>query len=294
MKQAAVIGTPISHSLSPAIFSFLAEWLSVTEFHYGAEDVQSSALLSFLSGVRSNPAFVGLNVTIPHKEAIVAALDEITPEAKAIGAVNVVQTCDGRLLGHNTDVVGVVKTLEENRCRIEGESAWVWGAGGAARAVCYALGQLGARSVRLANRDAARGQNLINAIGPLFPRTAFAIARPTALDGPLSLVVNATPLGMKNAAVGSATPEEFFALLPTLDVRADALAFDLIYNPEETPFMALAARAGLRPVGGLDMLIYQALATWEIWFGAAESLAGSKDALAAHLRSILIRRAAGT
>lgn len=294
-KRAAVIGTPISHSLSPAIFSFLAEWLSVTEFHYGAEDVQSSALSNFLSGVRSNPAFVGLNVTIPHKEAVVPELDEITPEAKAIGAVNVVQTRDGRLLGHNTDVVGVVKTLEENRCKIEGESAWVWGAGGAARAVCYALGQLGARSVRLANRDATRGRNLINAIGPLFPRTAFAIAGPTTtLDGPLSLVVNATPLGMKNAAVGSATPEEFFALLPTLDVHADALAFDLIYNPEETPFMVLAARAGLRPAGGLDMLIHQALATWEIWFGAEDRLAGSKDALSAHLRSILLRRAHAT
>ena len=289
MRQAAVIGTPVSHSLSPAIFSFLAEWLSVTEFYYRAEEVQSSALSTFLGDVRSNPAFVGLNVTIPHKEAIVAALDKITPEAAAIGAVNVIQINNGRLHGHNTDVVGVMKTLEENRCRIEGESAWVWGAGGAARAVCYALGRLGARSVHIANRDTARGQTLATAIGRLFPRTAFGIAPRT--DGPLSLVVNATPLGMRNAAEGSSTPEEFFALLPTLEVNADALAFDLIYNPEETPFLALAARAGLRPAGGLDMLIYQALATWEIWFGSEPGLAGSKDALAAHLRAILANRA---
>lgn len=291
MREAAVIGSPVSHSLSPAIFSFLAQWLSVTEFHYAAREVQSSELKTFLNDLRQSSGFVGLNVTIPHKEAIVGELDEATPEARAIGAVNVVQVREARLLGHNTDVVGVTKTLEQHHCRVEGESAWVWGAGGAARAVCYALGQEGARIVHIANRDAERGQKLAESIGAIFPRTAFVAipAGSAAVDGPLSLVVNATPIGMKNAA-RSVNAEEFFRLLPKLDRTADALAFDLVYNPERTPFLSVAEDSGLRVVGGLDMLIYQALATWEIWFGPAQGLAAAKDDLAEHLRAILQAR----
>ncbi|MEO6572497.1 MAG: shikimate dehydrogenase [Polyangiaceae bacterium] len=291
MREAAVIGSPVSHSLSPAIFSFVAQWLRVSEFHYAAREVRPSELKTFLADMRQNPSFVGLNVTIPHKEAIVEGLDETTPEARAVGAVNVVQVREGRLLGHNTDIVGVTKTLEQHHCRIEGEAAWVWGAGGAARAVCYALGQRGARIVHIANRDAARGQKLGEALGAIFPRTAFvaAAADGAAIDGPVSLLVNATPIGMKSAAK-QASAEELFALLPRLDRTKDALAFDLIYNPERTPFLALAADSGLRVAGGLDMLIYQALATWEIWFGADAGLKGAKDALSEHLRAILDAR----
>jgi shikimate dehydrogenase len=291
MREAAVIGTPVSHSLSPAIFSFLAQWLSVSEFQYAAREVQPAELKTFLNELRQSSGFVGLNVTIPHKETIVAELDEVTPEARAVGAVNVVQVLDARLLGHNTDIIGVTKTLGEHHCRIEGESAWVWGAGGAARAVCYALGQEGARIVHIASRNAERGQKLADGIGSIFPRTAFVAipADSRTIDGPLSLVVNATPIGMKSAAK-SGNAEELFRQLPKLDRRPGALAFDLVYNPERTPFLSIAEGAGLRLAGGLDMLIYQALATWEIWFGPAQGLADAKDELAEHLRAILQAR----
>jgi shikimate dehydrogenase len=284
--EAAVIGNPVSHSRSPAIFSFLASKLGRKDFSYAAKEVKGGEeLAAFLASMRANPGFVGANVTIPHKEAILKSLDDVAPEARAIGAVNVVQMHEGELYGHNTDVLGIVRTLQEQGCKIAGEDAWVWGAGGAARAAAFALASMGARSVYLQNRDLARAEKIRDDIGSLFPNTSFVVARPgsEAHAQPLTLLVNATPVGMK----GSAAENGFFAGIRELRLKRGALAFDMIYNPERTPFLARAEEQGLRCVSGLDMLVYQALATWEIWFGPLgelPELQSLKDALMRHLR----------
>jgi shikimate dehydrogenase len=267
-REAAVIGLPVSHSRSPAIFSFLAAELGIQDFNYSAIEVSPQGLGEFLKGIRAKPEWLGLNVTIPHKEAIRASMDHVMLEAQAVGAVNVVHHKNGRLWGHNTDVHGIVKTLEEQNCRIKGEDAWIWGAGGAGRAVAYALGTLGARCVYILNRDFARAQAIVHGMGALFSETSFMAVQSAGNAAeqaqPLSLAVNTTPLGMKGAALVG----DFFAELKSLPLKRGALAFDLIYNPESTPFLALAEAQGLRGVSGLDMLIYQALATWELWLGA--------------------------
>ena len=282
MKEAAVIGSPVSHSRSPAIFSFLASKTG-TSLKYSAIEVKERELASFLAKARTE--LVGFNATIPHKESLSRLLDEVTMEARAVGAVNVVESKDGRLIGHNTDVLGITRTLEEQGCRVQGEDAWVWGAGGAARAVAYALGQLGARCVYLLNRDPARAERIRDGLGALFPGTSFVAVRSLSehRPEPLSLLVNTTPLGMKGAAAAC----DFFAAMRELPVKRRALAFDLIYNPEFTPFLAMAEQQGLRTVSGLDMPIYQAIATWEIWFGSFASdafRAETKAALATKLR----------
>jgi shikimate dehydrogenase len=286
-REAAVIGFPVSHSRSPAIFSFLAEKSGMKNFRYSAIEVRQPELGAFIQGLRAKPEYVGLNVTIPHKVSIRSLLDQVTLEAQAVGAVNVVHLKAGRLEGHNTDVIGIVKTLEEQGCRIRGEDAWVWGAGGAARAVAFALGQMGARCVYILNRDLIRAEAIVHDVGAMFTETSFmavkSVEQALAHIQPLSLLINSTPLGMKGAeAIG-----DHFSALSQLPLKRGALAFDLIYNPECTPFLSLADAQGIRCVGGLDMLIYQALATWELWFGefkADTERQELKRALALHLR----------
>jgi shikimate dehydrogenase len=283
MTRAAVIGSPIAHSRSPAIFAFLAERLGKRELSYSAIEVRPGELPEFLTGLRREADFVGVNVTLPHKEAMLRLLDEVAPEARTAGAVNVVQHSGNVLRGFNTDVPGVVRTLEEQGCKVAGADAWIWGAGGAARATAYALGTMGARSVYLRNRDEARAQRIADDLGALFAATAFLVARAGAEPPPLHLAINSTPLGMK----GASAPGSYFDELRSLPFKRDALAFDLVYNPERTPFLALAEEQGLRTVGGLDMLIHQALASWEIWFGPladARERGDAKEALARHLR----------
>jgi shikimate dehydrogenase len=254
MREACVIGRPVAHSRSPAIFAWLCERLGVADLDYRAREVAPEQLAAFVAAARANPAFVGMNVTIPHKEAVGALLDELAPEALAVGAVNAVVARDGRLRGHNTDALAVRSTLEA--AGVDPAHALVWGAGGAARAVLHALGEMGARDVAILNRDAARAAALADRFAPLFPATRFAVGPPTAA---LTLAVNATPVGMH----GVEAPDGFFDALPP----GAGWAFDLVYNPERTPFLARAADRGYALVFGLGMLVDQALATWGLWFG---------------------------
>jgi shikimate dehydrogenase len=291
MKTAAVIGFPISHSRSPAIFEFLARELGVADLRYEANAVDPAGLPAFLARVRSEVGWLGVNVTIPHKEAMLPLVDTLSPEARVVGAVNVVQAVGGKLIGHNTDIRGVVRSLEMSGAVVRGEAAYVIGAGGAVRAVAYALGLLGAAEVFIANRTSARAVKIAVEIGPLFPATKFHVvadgAPPESVDRKYSLVVNGTPLGMRGYPADSAL-ENFSTVLAKLACRPNAVAFDLIYDPESTPFLDAASERGLRVLGGLDMLIYQALATWEIWRGTPFAAADEKrlrDGLAVFLRA---------
>jgi shikimate dehydrogenase len=280
-----VIGHPVSHSRSPAIFSFLSARRGLAGFRYFAKDILPEQLGSFLSEQRSRPEFLGLNVTIPHKEAIFACVDELSDEAQALRAVNVVHCDSGVLRGHNTDVFGVIRTLKEQHGRIEGKAVWIWGAGGAARAVAYAVGKLGALEVFVLNRSIERAEKMTREMAAIFPQTRFHAVAEIPRNKTFSLVVNSTPMGMQ----GYPQDESFFSSLRQASFEKNALAFDLIYQPEETVFLKLATDLGLRTVGGMDMLIYQALATWEIWFGSREDeteLLRTKSGLGSHLRAI--------
>ncbi len=252
MREAFVIGQPVAHSRSPAIFAWLRERLGV-DLDYRAHEVAPGELAAFVAAARANPAFVGMNVTLPHKEAIVPLLDELSPAARAVGAVNAVVARDGRLRGHNTDVAAVRAALGwRDRTTVQ-----VWGAGGAARAVLCALGETGADFVHVANRDVARAAALVAHFAPLFPETRFDVGPPWTET---TLLVNATSLGMG----GADAPRGFFAFPhPALS----AAAFDVVYTPERTTFLREAGRHGYSPVYGLTMLVHQALATWGLWFG---------------------------
>jgi len=257
-----VIGWPIEHSVSPPMHNAAFGALGM-DWCYVPFPVHPANLKEAIAGVRAL-GLRGINVTVPHKKGVVALVDELTPAARAVGAVNTVISRGEVLVGHNTDVGGFLRALREAGFEPEGCSALILGAGGAARAVAYALAGVGAQVVIL-NRNLGRAQALA---------VAFAGVSETARlrAGPLneksvgqemeraSLVVNATPLGMWPQVGTTPWPDE-------LPFPSHARLFDLVYNPRETRLMRRARLEGARAVGGLRMLVHQGAEAFALWTG---------------------------
>ncbi len=285
-KKAYVIGFPITHSLSPAIFSFLATKLKANDFEYAAHPIEPKKFSSEIKVLFSNSDLVGLNVTIPFKETILPFLSSLNEAAKAIGAVNVVHKLNGKTLGHNTDVIGILETCEQSGIRIEGGKFVILGAGGAARAAAYLFGKQNAKEVLILNRTAERAAKLVYDIQGLFPKTKFGFqALNDTLDQSvfedLRMAVQATPSGMSSTEANSDLVVKFAARL-----SASTSVFEMVYRPRETLFVKTAKGRGCQVLEGLDMLVYQALATWEIWFGPLKD----KKTLASELKNFLDKK----
>jgi shikimate dehydrogenase len=247
-QVAAVIGDPVEHSLSPAILNaaFAAadlDWAYVA-FTVAADDVARA-----LEGVRSL-GIRGLSVTMPHKEAVAALVDERSPEATLLGAVNCVVNDGGRLVGHNTDGAGFVDALRaEVGLELAGRRVVLVGAGGAARAIALALGQAGAADVAVVNRTQARAEVAASLVG-----AAGRVGSDADVAG-ADLVVNATPVGMLDAMV---------PIDPAALHRGQVVA-DIVYRPAITPLLAAAAASGAVAVNGLGMLVHQAAHALRLW-----------------------------
>jgi shikimate dehydrogenase len=219
---------------------------------YVACEVAPDAAAAAFAGARAL-GFGGLSVTIPHKAAALAAVDEMSDAARAIGAVNtVVPVGDGRLRGENTDGAGFLASLADEGFDPAGRRCAVVGAGGAARAVVHALAGAGAAEVVVVNRTATRAEDVAALAGP-----AGRVGTAADLAG-VDLVVNATPLGLPGS---DALPFD-----PDL-VGSGQLVADLIPNPAVTPLMRAAGERGARVAGGLGMLVHQGALAFELWTG---------------------------
>lgn len=247
-----VIGDPVSKSLSPYMHNpaFQAKGIDAVFMHLEVKDLKRF-IKEFIP--RSGLNFGGLSVTMPHKQAIIPFLDGIDDAAKAIGAVNTVKIENGKLCGFNTDADGFIGPLKKACGDLMGARIALLGAGGAARACAYALRREGAEvTVFARNADRARvfarefGVHLRELPAPNFDR--FDIA------------VNATPLGMKPG-------EENFTLLTAEQLEGVKLVFDLITKPAETSLIREAKKAGVKTIGGVEMLIAQGVKQFEIWTG---------------------------
>ena len=254
---AAVIGRPVGHSRSPALF---AHWLGSLGIagHYVPVEVVPERLEEVL-GLLPGLGFVGVNVTVPLKEAALALADEASGRAARIGAANVLTFRGGRVHADNTDGHGFLANLRQGAPGWEPAAgpAAVLGAGGASRAVLGALLEAGVTEIRLLNRTRARAEALAEAFGPRVRVVDWDRAAEAARGA--ALVANATSLGM----VGQ----------PPLELAADALVpgtvvTDLVYVPLETPLLAAARAHGCAAVDGLGMLLHQAVPGFERWFGA--------------------------
>lgn len=252
-RLAAVIGSPVRHSLSPAMHNAAFAELDL-DWVYVACEVAPGSVAAAFAGIRAL-RFGGVSVTIPHKAAALTEVDDASAAAHAVGAVNtIVPDGDGRLRGENTDGPGFLASLADQGFDPAGCRCAVLGAGGAARAVVYALGGAGAAEVVVVNRTAVRAEAAAALAGPV-----GRVGTASEVAG-LDLVVNATPLGLAGTDA---------AVLP-LDadlLGAGQLVVDLVPNPAVTPLMEAARARGARVAGGLGMLVHQGALAFELWTG---------------------------
>lgn len=254
---AGVIGSPISHSKSPMLHR---HWLQANgiEGYYIPMDVSRDNLADV---IRTLPkmGFVGVNITIPHKEAILEIADLVTDRAALIGAANtLIFRKDGIIHADNTDGYGFIQNLQNGAPHWQPKSgpAVIFGAGGASRAVIASLVEVGVTEIRLSNRTRNRADILQKEFGPKVKVYDWVKAG-NMMDG-ATTVINTTSLGM----VGK---PEF--RIPLDGLSPDAVVTDLVYAPLDTPFLIKAREMGCTTVDGLGMLLYQAVPAFERWFG---------------------------
>lgn len=260
MIKLGIIGDPIEHSLSPALHNFVLKSVGIAG-EYRAYHVRGNELKDFLVTHRE---LLGFNVTIPHKECILRYLDWVSEEARVIGAVNTVKNERGVLVGYNTDSIGFLRSLPtQNRSP---EAAILVGAGGAARAVAHALLQYTVTALCIYNRSVERALKLAEELQKHYPtKTVFVARDPYALPWDRAdLLVNATPVGTESEALPVPLPGR---------LAHNLIVYDLVYNPPKTKLLIEAERRGAQAIGGLDMLIYQALEALKIWLDRPDLVA---------------------
>ena len=252
LPYAEVIGDPIAHSKSPIIHNFWLEKLNI-EAEYRKTHVQHEELAGYFLKRRADPDWLGCNVTIPHKVAVMDYVTDPSNVGGLIGARNTI-ACEtgGPLIGTNTDAGGFLAPLQ--KLGWKGKSALVIGAGGAARAVLYALDQIGIKEIVIMARNAGRAGALLQDLGIKGRIIGMDDAVP-AVD----LLINSSPLGMMGQ------PALLIDLAP---LYPHSVVYDIVYAPLETPLLEQARAKGLRTIDGLEMLIGQAALAFEIFFDA--------------------------
>ena len=268
MIHLGLIGYPLSHSLSPKLHQAACAAVGLQgEYRlYQVTPGDNDGLAELANAMRKSE-IEGLNVTIPHKQAIMPLLDELTASARAIGAVNTLYIKDGKLIGHNTDAPGFLADLKKFMGNAEGEKkALVLGAGGAARAVVYALkNDQWKLTLAVRRADLSQARALIDSFESQAGNGSMNMILLEAGDlaglaGGINLIVNTTPIGM--------FPETDFSPWPVGLPFPDGVAvYDVVYNPRQTRLVQEARAAGLRATSGLGMLVEQAARSFTCWTG---------------------------
>lgn len=277
MMHAVLLAHPAGHSLSPVMHDagFAAVGLDA---RYAAWDVRPDDLPAAVERLRGD-GMLGANVTVPHKVNVLPLLDEVRPTAASIGAVNVIVRNGERLIGDSSDGAGFLRSLSEAEVDVRGRSVALLGAGGAARAVAWALVGKGVGRLTIVNRTASRADQLAAAIGQRDGRATVDVAATVDELTSIDLWVNATSLGMRREGhEPDVTPVEAPDLAERSS-RADPVAVDLVYRPRRTPFLREAERAGLRTVDGVGMLLHQGTVAFEAWTGLDAPIDAMRTAL---------------
>jgi shikimate dehydrogenase len=258
-----LIGWPVAHSLSPPMHNAAFAALGL-DWAYVPLPVRPDDVEQALKGLAALN-FVGANVTVPHKQAVMRYMDELSEAARITGAVNTIHLQNGKFYGYNTDAIGFLNSLKEANCDPKGMRVAVLGAGGAARAVVFALARGGADAVVVLNRTAERGAFLVDDLAAAFPGSSLRFEALTpesvaVLDNTVDLVINSTSVGMHPHIEASPWPAD-------VAMPARIIFCDLVYNPLETVFLARARAAGATTIDGLGMLVHQGAYAFEKWTG---------------------------
>lgn len=256
-----VIGNPVEHTLSPVIHNTLAARLGIN-LVYVPFKVEESAVGDAVRGAAALQ-LLGLNVTVPHKSAVIPFLTSVDPEAALIGAVNTLVREEQGYRGYNTDLQGLYRALLSEGIRLSGERVILLGAGGAARAAAFLCALRGAERVYLLNRSADKAARVAEEVNRGTKRECvvpMALSDWRRIPGDRYLAIQGTSVGLaphtEEAVIGE---EEFYRMIHT--------GFDLVYRPADTKFMRLVRAAGGRAYNGLKMLLYQGIEAFELWNG---------------------------
>ncbi len=260
-----ILGNPVDHSLSPLIHNTLFHELNLNSVYLAFRVEKESLGLAF-EAIRSL-GIRGVNVTIPHKEAVLEFVDEIPEDIdRSVGALNTVVNRDGKLYGYNTDGSGFLIALkEELDFNPAGKNVLLLGAGGGARGAAFSLARARAEKILIHNRTSERAEGLVNYLAEYFPENDIQMMDSWALlkKEKIDLVVNATSQGMRDS-------DEISFNLKLLNTKASV--YDLIYSPKETKLFKLAKSLGLPCANGLGMLATQAALSFELWTGKKEGV----------------------
>jgi len=270
-KLYGIFGYPVEHTFSPgmhnAAFKKLGMDACYIPFAVNPDQLADAVRAIIPLGL------CGLNVTVPHKEKVIAYLHDLSQEARLIGAVNTIEVVKGKLIGHNTDGRGFIRSLRDNaRFDPKGKAVFLVGSGGAARAVSFSLALAGVRRIALFDVDGKKAEALARDLrdktgvdAEALPGGALARAAETS-----EFLINATPLGLKKRDT-LPIRQEF--------IRKDHLVCDLVYNPAETTLLKAAKKKEANRLSGIGMLLYQGVIAFEIWTGVKAPVLVMKNAL---------------
>jgi len=247
MKRFAVIGDPIAHSLSSTLHGEIYRQLDI-KAEYKKIRVKDDSIHLFMNSNHLN----GFNVTLPHKQSIIPFLEELDDAAQIIGAVN----CIHKSKGFNTDWIGFAKAMEINCIDLNEKKCVILGAGGAARAVAYALIQAKVQSITVVNRTIEKASQFTKWIREISSIKASQLEQLNTSQHH-QIIINCTPIGM--------WPD--IESIPKIKIHKGQIIADTIYNPLETKWLKKGKKSNIKTVSGLDMFIAQGLASADIWFG---------------------------
>ncbi|MEO8971757.1 MAG: shikimate dehydrogenase [Ktedonobacteraceae bacterium] len=290
-QSVGLIGDPVAHSYSPRLQQAAFDALGIPA-RYELWQTSADALATRIASLLL-PQFLGANVTIPHKQAVLPLLDIVDPLASRIGAVNTVVHRDEYLYGYNTDAPGLLNALadydigtrdEHGRVSLKGYTVVLLGAGGAARSAAFAVASASVTRLMIVNRNLERAQQLATDVGTQFMVSIFNEAETTQvfclndteflIPHPRSIIINATSVGMHSIGKDERTENE--SPLPS-EILArftpDTFIFDMVYNPVQTRLLIQARALGLRAVNGLPMLLHQGALAFTLWTGQPAPLA---------------------
>ncbi|RKQ60569.1 shikimate dehydrogenase [Thermovibrio guaymasensis] len=253
-----IIGYPVKHSLSPLMQTSAFQELGLDAVYVPFE-VPPENLEDAVKGLRAL-SVRGFNVTVPHKEKVAQLVDYLTEDAEILGAVNTVKNEGGELTGYNTDAEGFLRSLIEEGVELEGKRALMFGAGGAARAVGYALLKGGVKFLNIVNRSFSKAKKMAEILGRRGNVLVYPLKEGTveALLKDADIIVNTTSVGMKEG-----DPQLFdYSKIPS-----GITVVDIIYNPPQTPLLKAAKEKGCKTINGLGMLVHQGAVAFEIWTG---------------------------
>ena len=266
-KFAGIIGYPLSHTLSPSMHNFIYQKLGI-DVEYKKWEISPNNLKSHIEKI-NNENFIGANITVPYKEKIVSLLDEIRNEAKFTGAVNTIVKNNNKLIGYNTDVYGIEQTLDIKLKNDVINNAVIFGAGGAAKAALFVLLQRGLNNLTIVNRTKSNALKMISKFNNVnCDQTIITLNEKSQIKSAClsaDLIINTTILGMKNSGYEDISP------IDSTFIDSNSVIFDMVYNPTKTPLIKIALERNANIIEGLNMLVYQAIESIELWTGIRPS-----------------------